>query len=103
MNRISAKGRPDFNICDMYLVRTLDIKVKILENIHKMLGDSRIIHAMEAWGWDGQQKETDKIHGIFCEQIRMPTFAANSKVMKRLQKGHRDVHGNEVLVMPVIH
>lgn len=53
----------------MYLVRTLDTEVKILENIHKMLSDSKVMHAMEKWGSDGQQEETDKIHGIFCEQI----------------------------------
>jgi hypothetical protein len=51
----------------MYLVRTLDTKVKILENIYRMLSDSRMMHAMEEWGSDGKQKEIDKIHGIFCE------------------------------------
>jgi hypothetical protein len=53
----------------MYLLRILDTKVKILENIYKMLSESRMIHAMEMWGSDGEEKEIDKIHRIFWKQI----------------------------------
>jgi hypothetical protein len=52
----------------MYLVRTLDTKVKTLENIYKMLSESRIIYAMEVWGSDGEEKEIDIINRIFWKQ-----------------------------------
>jgi hypothetical protein len=68
----------------MYLVRTLDTKVKILENIYKMLSESRMMYGIEVWSLDGEE-EIDKIQRIFCMQIiRMPKGAANSQVMKRM-------------------
>jgi hypothetical protein len=48
----------------MYLLRTLDTKVKMLENIYKMLSESRMIYAMVVWGSDGEKKLT-KFTGYF--------------------------------------
>jgi hypothetical protein len=37
----------------------------MLENIHEMVCESKIMNGIEIWGLNGAWKEVDKVHNIF--------------------------------------
>jgi hypothetical protein len=67
--KIMAKGNQTLVATDKCLARTLDIRVKILENVYEMLSESRTMYGIEMWGLEGGWKEIDNIQSRFCKII----------------------------------
>jgi hypothetical protein len=40
----------------------------MLENIHEMVCESKIMYGIEVWGLNGAWKKVDKVHRIFCKK-----------------------------------
>jgi hypothetical protein len=70
------------------LTRTLDMRVKLLENIYEMVCESRLMYGAEIWGLDEGWKEIDVIHGRLCKKmLGIPRFAANWVAELELERG----------------
>jgi hypothetical protein len=59
------KGYQALRAIDKCIAVTPDIKVQMLENIHEIVCESKIMCGIEVWGLNGAWKEVDKIHSIF--------------------------------------
>jgi hypothetical protein len=66
--------------------------VKLLEEVYKMVCESRMMYGVETWGVETGWKETDKIRRRVCKEILgIPRFAAN--VVVELELGIDSTRG----------
>jgi hypothetical protein len=87
---IKAKGNQALTAIDKCLATTPNMKVRTLENIYKMLCESRIMYGVELWGFDEAWKEVDRLHGRFCKKILgLPRCAANGMAETELGRDSR--------------
>jgi hypothetical protein len=92
---VIAKGNHTLVAIYNCLARTLDIRVKFLENVYEMLSESRTMYGIEMWVLEGGWTEINKIHSRFCKIIlEVPRSAANN--MAELELG-RDSRRGKVL------
>jgi hypothetical protein len=66
-----VKGIQSLVVTNKCLTRTPDMGVKLLENVHKLVCESRVMPGVEIWvgGVEEGWKRTDKIHGRLCKKI----------------------------------
>jgi hypothetical protein len=75
-----AKGNQTLVAMEKCLARTPDTRVKILENVYKILSEYRTMYGIEMWGPHRGWKGIDKIHSRFHKIVLgVPRFAANKQ------------------------
>jgi hypothetical protein len=73
-----VKGNQSLVAIDKCLIRTLDMRIQLLENVYETVCESRMMYGAEIWGLDEGWKEADIIHGRLCKKILgIPRFATN--------------------------
>jgi hypothetical protein len=88
--KVIAKENQTLVAIDKCLARKPNISVKILENVHEMLSESRMMYGVEMWGLEGGWQEIDKILSRFCKIILgVPTSAENSVAGLKLGRDSR--------------
>jgi hypothetical protein len=89
---------------DKCIAVTPNIKVQMLENIYKMVCDSKITFGIEIWG-HGAWKEVDKVYTIFCKKITgISNCVANGFVEMELgRESRKGVFRTDCKIMVLFH
>jgi transposase len=64
-----AKGRETLAATDKCLAKIRDARVKILENVYKMLCESKLMYGVKVLVLEEMFTEINKIHGRFCKKL----------------------------------
>jgi hypothetical protein len=76
--QVAIWGKSALNSTNICVARAPNIEVKVLEQVHNALVESRMMTGVEIWGLEDGWKEVKKVHELFRKRLMgTPNTAAN--------------------------